>query len=121
LKKFIADNKLEEYIQFLGVLDRKEQLMLMKNALALIQPSLYEGWSTLVEEAKALNKYIILSNLLVHQEQISENCSFFEPYDFEELALQIRKCMNESIVVKAFDYQENIRQYGLDVLEALLD
>ena len=33
-----------------------DQLRLMKESLGVIQPSLFEGWSTVIEDAKALNK-----------------------------------------------------------------
>lgn len=42
---------------------------LMKHAIAIINPSLFEGGSTTVEEAKSLLKVIILSGIPVHREQ----------------------------------------------------
>jgi len=35
----------------------------LQNAKAIIQPSYFEGWSTVIEDAKALNKYLIVSIL----------------------------------------------------------
>ena len=86
LKKYVADNELSENTLFLGFIDRAEQLCLMKNSLAVIQPSLFEGWSTVVEDAKALNKWVILSDIAVHREQIESNVSFFNPRQANELA-----------------------------------
>jgi len=34
-----------------------------------VQPSLFEGWSTVVEDARALGKPIVLSDIPVHLEQ----------------------------------------------------
>lgn len=79
LRKFVQDNGLEKRILFLGFIDRQEQLKLMKASLAIVQPSLFEGWSTVVEDAKALNKFIILSGIPLHREQVQEFCLFFEP------------------------------------------
>ncbi len=86
LKKFIDQNKLNDYILFTGFISRENQLALMDDSLAVIQPSLFEGWSTVVEDAKALSKPILASNLAVHHEQIKMNGLFFEPADFQTLA-----------------------------------
>jgi glycosyltransferase involved in cell wall biosynthesis len=84
--KFVKDSKTEDYVQFLGFIDRNDQLALMKYSKAIIQPSLFEGWSTVVEDAKALNKYILLSDIPLHREQIQINCSFFDPLNFINLS-----------------------------------
>ena len=67
LKKFVTDNNISENVLFLGFIDRKEQLKIMQHSEAVIQPSLFEGWSTVIEDARALNKYIIASDLRVHR------------------------------------------------------
>src|SRR5690606_28476165 len=38
----------------LGIVSRTDLMALMWNAIAVINPSYYEGWSTTVEEAKSL-------------------------------------------------------------------
>jgi glycosyltransferase involved in cell wall biosynthesis len=111
--------QLEENIVFLGLIDRNEQLVLMKNANALIQPSLYEGWSTLVEEAKALNQHIILSDLPVHREQNCLNSYFFDPHNPEELAQKIIYIMEKRPVPVQINYADNIHQFGADMLQVL--
>ena len=70
----------------LGFLDRTEQLIIMKNCEFLIQPSLFEGWGTVVEDAKVLDKHILLSDIPVHREQRNEKCRLFVPDDDEALA-----------------------------------
>jgi len=109
-----------DYVQFLGVLDRREQLFLMKHAVAIVQPSLYEGWSTLVEEAKAMNKFIILSDIPVHKEQIAINCSFFDPANDARLSEIMVECLEENPQTVEIDYGSNIQQFGKDILKALL-
>jgi glycosyltransferase involved in cell wall biosynthesis len=119
LIKYIEEHQLENYIQFLGILERKEQLLLMKHSIALIQPSLYEGWSTLVEEAKALNKFILLSDLPVHREQISVNVSFFNAFDANAISVLMLKELVESSAVIPFNYQEKVKQFGAEILSML--
>jgi glycosyltransferase involved in cell wall biosynthesis len=120
LRNKVNDLKLENYVEFLGVIERNEQIALMKGSLAILQPSLYEGWSTLVEEAKALNKFIILSDLPVHKEQIIKNAVFFDPNNSEMLADLILKQYKSPYLITEMDYSESIKKFGLEILDAFL-
>jgi glycosyltransferase involved in cell wall biosynthesis len=82
---------LSNQIKILGLIPRIDQIQLMRRCLAIIQPSLFEGWSTVVEDAKALGKSIILSNFPVHLEQDPMYGYFFDPHDAEQLAAIIHK------------------------------
>ncbi len=84
--KFIIDQKLQNDIILTGFINREEQLCLMKNSYAVVQPSLFEGWSTVVEDAKRLNKYIFLSDIRVHKEQAPLNSCYFDPLDINNLS-----------------------------------
>lgn len=107
LKQKVLDYQLQNEILFLGFIDRVDQLILMKNAEAVIQPSLFEGWSTVVEDAKALNQTLIVSNIPVHKEQLGDKAYFFNPDDFNELANKI---------VEVIENPENKLKYDLDYL-----
>lgn len=72
LKDFIKNNKLEKNIVILGMLPRDEQIALMRRSLAMLQPSHFEGWSTVVEDARALGKTLLVSDIEVHREQLGE-------------------------------------------------
>lgn len=117
LKQKIVEYKLENEISFLGFIDRKEQLLLMKNADAVIQPSLFEGWSTVVEDAKALNCSLIVSNIEVHKEQLENKAYFFAPNDYNALALQMIEVMNNPFNKLKYDldYFENIKKFAVNV------
>jgi len=58
----------------------------MKKSIAIIQPSLFEGWSTVVEDAKSLGKNIIVSDINVHIEQKDERTVVFPKLDYKELS-----------------------------------
>lgn len=74
----------------LGVIPYNDLVGLMLHAVALINPSRAEGWSTSVEEAKSLGKRIILSNLSVHQEQAPADGIYVDPDDAAALADAMR-------------------------------
>jgi len=86
LHNIISENKLEPYISFLGLIPREDQLLLMKNAKAIIQPSLFEGWSTVIEDARSLQVPVIATDLPVNIEQLDDKGTYFSPHDFNKLA-----------------------------------
>lgn len=115
LKQKVIDYKLENEILFLGFIDRIDQLVLMKNAQAVIQPSLFEGWSTVVEDAKALNQTLIVSNIAVHLEQLGDKGYFFSPNNYNELVQKMIEVINNPTHKLKYDleYIENIKQFAL--------
>ncbi|WP_062344976.1 glycosyltransferase [Novosphingobium sp. CCH12-A3] len=58
---------------------------MMTTTNALLNPSLFEGWSTTVEEAKAIGTPLLLSDIPVHREQAPE-AEFFNSNDALALA-----------------------------------
>ena len=60
---------------------------------ALLNPSRFEGWSTPVEEAKALGTPMALSGLGVHREQVGEAAIFFDAHDADACAEALRAVM----------------------------
>ncbi len=89
----LNDAAVKDSVKVLGFIDRMSQLCIMKNAAFLIQPSLFEGWSTVVEDAKVLNMRMILSDIAVHIEQKNENSILFQKNDPEDLAESINKLL----------------------------
>jgi len=86
LHTLINENNLKSNISLLGVIPREEQLLLMKHSQAVIQPSLFEGWSTVIEDAISLQVPVIASSLPVNIEQLGQVGFYFEPYDYKALA-----------------------------------
>lgn len=119
LKEYITKNELEDNIKFLGFIDRREQLCLLNNAIAVVQPSLFEGWSTVVEDSKALNKFIILSNLNVHKEQITDNVHFFDPLNHKELSEILDKYYKESPKPIKLNYKDDIYKFANRVMDLI--
>jgi glycosyltransferase involved in cell wall biosynthesis len=73
LKAFILDHQLDTTILILGTLPRNEQIALTRRAASVLQPSQFEGWSTVIEDAKTLGKKIVASDIAVHREQLVES------------------------------------------------
>jgi len=116
LRQKIQEWGLTDQVRFLGFMPREDQIVAMREAQAIIQPSRFEGWSTVIEDAKALNQYVIASNLDVHKEQLTRNADFFDPSDFESLAGLLARHWEDRPVVELSDYRRNQREYGINLL-----
>jgi glycosyltransferase involved in cell wall biosynthesis len=83
----VRNANLESRFRVLGLVEYSDVVALMHHAMAVLNPSLFEGWSTPVEEAKAQGKLMILSSLPVHREQAqTHRARFFPPEDADALA-----------------------------------
>jgi glycosyltransferase involved in cell wall biosynthesis len=98
----------------------------MRACTALINPSLSEGWSTTVEEAKSLGVPMLLSDLRVHREQAGDSADYFDPAVAGQLASLIARHEDlpdpsrrdrELEAVAAF--QKRTRQFALDFSETV--
>jgi glycosyltransferase involved in cell wall biosynthesis len=116
LERFVKEQDLEKWVNFLGFIDRKVQLRLAEQAIAYVQPSLFEGWSTTVEDAKCLNQHILLSDIPVHKEQLDYNVTFFNPHSAQDLASKMEKLLTEGIRKEQRDYSQNVRNFGKDIV-----
>lgn len=113
LKEKVKLLNLENNILFLGFIDRAEQLQLMNHAIAVIQPSLFEGWSTVIEDAKSMHQPIVASNLKIHQEQLKHYKSvLFDPTNAEELASFLEAYLKNQPPKMNNDYASDIKTFA---------
>ena len=119
LKNYIKENNLTQYFKFLGFIKREEQLLLMKYSIAIVQPSLFEGWSTVVEDAKALNHSIILSDIPIHREQMEHNCLFFDPLNKKVLKDKLLESINNNLITHKFNIKKEQLQFAENIISIL--
>jgi glycosyltransferase involved in cell wall biosynthesis len=117
IKNLAKELGIEDSVKFLGFIDRNDQIALMKNAQAIIQPSFFEGWSTVVEDAKALNQTIIASDIAVHREQLGDAGNYFDPKSAEALSKLLRRSLDgEHLNQYTADYNTSILNFANDFL-----
>jgi glycosyltransferase involved in cell wall biosynthesis len=102
-------------VRVLGVVPRSDYLQLVRAASVVLQPSLFEGWSSIVEDARAFGKPIALSDIDVHREQDPERGFFFSPRDAQALAKAVNAAAEqgsapEEDALRAQD--ERVREYA---------
>lgn len=86
LLQTIAEVPLRDDVTVLGLVSDDDLADLMRTAAVVIQPSLFEGWSTVVQDCKALGRPVLCSDIAVHREQAPHALGFFDPRSPEALA-----------------------------------
>lgn len=116
LEKLIEAKNVVDEFKVLGIIPHSDLLSLFHYASAIINPSFFEGWSTVVEEAKVLGKSVILSDIAIHKEQNPEFAIYFDPTNAEELALLLSENVDKKTIVSENDSkiaETNFTAYGL--------
>lgn len=125
LQHYLISKNLCKRFVILGHVDYSIVRYLMHLSLAIVNPSFFEGWSTSVEEAKSLNKDLILSDIAVHREQ-APDAHFFDPNSAKSLADTLSsylsqketKCFREN--ESDIDYQKFQEKYANTFYEIVL-
>ena len=82
----VAELGLREQLLYLGVVPRRHVVLLMRQCIAVLNPSLFEGWGYSVAEAAALGKRVIISDIPIHREQDPPDATYVPPDDPSALA-----------------------------------
>ena len=77
LLQSIATAGLNSQVTILGLVSYNDLVNLMRTAALVIQPSRFEGWSTVVQDVVALGRPLLCSDIDVHREQVPKALGFF--------------------------------------------
>ena len=100
--------------RFLGLIPYADLMFLMRGSLAVVNASLFEGWSTTVEEAKAVGVPLLLSDLAVHREQTREGgARYFDPNSPTAIADVLAAAWRDWSQDRALHEVEAARRYGV--------
>jgi glycosyltransferase involved in cell wall biosynthesis len=114
LQSMVRDRQLTENFLFLGNVTKREVAVLMRSAIAVLNPSLSEGWSTTVEEAKSLGARLVLSDIRVHREQTAQQAEYFDPYDSEATAITLERVWRQNTAPPTLEHQQEAAQESLN-------
>jgi glycosyltransferase involved in cell wall biosynthesis len=124
LQQYIRQIGISDIVHILGLIPREDQIQLIRRSLFVIQPSLFEGLSMIVQECQTLGKQIILSDLDVHLEHAYGIC--FERANSHDLCQKILSLLplvhpgpdleqeatvKSSTAVKVKDFAEKFRNF----------
>jgi glycosyltransferase involved in cell wall biosynthesis len=95
LREFIERHELSDQVLMLGVVPRSDYAQLLRGASAVVQPSRFEGWSSTVEDARALGKRLVLSDIPAHREQDPDGALYAPPDDPDAFAEAMRAALDQ--------------------------
>lgn len=90
LKEKVVNMKLEKNILFFGEATDEELSKLYRNALALIMPSLMEGFGLPALEAMENRCLVLASDTAALKETCGDAAIYFDPYDIKDIAQKMR-------------------------------
>ena len=117
LQVYINNENMKDHVRFIGFIPREDQLVIMKQSVAVIQPSLFEGWSTVIEDCKALNQYVLVGDLAVNQEQVNKNVRFFNRHSADDLAEQMDNLLTHPVKTESAPYDESIERFKQNLID----
>jgi glycosyltransferase involved in cell wall biosynthesis len=91
----ISENGVEEQLIVLGMIPADDVFALLRQSIATVNPSLFEGWSTTVEEARSVGKRVLLSDIPVHLEQDPPGATYFDRNNPDDLAQKLYELWRE--------------------------
>ena len=91
IMKKIKKNNLSSHFIFLDKIIYEDVISIMYYSNAILNPSIFEGWSTTVEEGKLLKKRICLSKINTHLEQKPQYANYFDINDYKKLSKYLLK------------------------------
>jgi glycosyltransferase involved in cell wall biosynthesis len=107
LAKIIHDLRLEPHAIFAGDCEDEQLAALFRGSIALVFPSLYEGFGLPPVEAMACGVPVLTSNLCSLPEVVGDAGILIDPYDIEAIANGMRRLVDHS------DLRQTLRQKGL--------
>ncbi len=103
-------------IKFLGFLPKEDQMCLISESKALIQPSMFEGWSTTIEDAISLNKRVLASDLDVNLEQLGTSGIYFRSNDVDDFISKIELINNFPTTIN-YENKKRIEEFAESILK----
>lgn len=96
---------LHERVIFTGEINDEELKYLYKNCKLFVYPSLYEGFGLPPLEALSYGKKVVVSNITVTKEILENNVYYFDPYNEQDIANNIKIALQESINDEQYKYK----------------
>ena len=125
------ENNLSNRVVLTGFVNENELTMLYQNADIFISPSIFEGFGFTPLEAMAAGTAVCVSRSTSHPEVCGDAALYFDPFDVDEIAEQLRKIIHDDTTkqnligrgfenVKRFDWQQSCKQ-TFDLYEKSLE
>lgn len=132
LKEKIEELEIDKRVHFLGYISKTDQINIMKNCIAVLQPTLFEGGpgGGAVYNAISIGIPSIVSDIPINLEiKNEENIVFFKAGNSDDMTSKIieilnsnyKKTANNSLILKAQKRKEKLANKLLDVINYALE
>ena len=127
-KNLVSRFKAKKQVVFKGYLDDQKLISLYQQSMALVQPSLSEGFGLTGIEAMASKTPVLASNIEVFKEIYQDAAIFFDPKDCEDFAQKVKeleyasrsKIIKKGIAVaKQYSWQKMAQQTYQEYLKLI--
>lgn len=100
LMSYLKDSRIDDRVLFLGFIPKRDQIAIMCRAIAVIQPTLFEGnpGGGIAYNAVSMNVPIVLSDIPVNKELKGDNIYFFKKSDYADLSAKMEELIKENKV-----------------------
>jgi len=92
----LSDWGISDQVIYLGVVPHEHVLLLIRQSICVINPSLFEGGGYSIDEARSVGKRVLLSDIAPHREQSPPRAIYFDPLDGEEFTGKLEQIWNEA-------------------------
>jgi glycosyltransferase involved in cell wall biosynthesis len=106
----VSEMDIRDRVIYLGMVPRDHLLMLMRQSICVVNPSLFEGWGMTVDEARSIGKRLLVSDIPAHRFQDPPDAVYFNPEDPEALAGQMAGIWSETGPGPDIRMEEEARQ-----------
>ena len=127
-KKLVSRFKAKKQVIFKGYLDDQKLINLYQESMALVQPSLSEGFGLTGIEAMASKTPVLASNIDVFKEIYQDAAIFFDPKDCQDFADKVKELEYASrsqiikkgvAVAKQYSWQKMAKQTYQEYLKLI--
>lgn len=87
---------LREHVICLGEIPYEHVLLLIRQCICVLNPSLFEGWGSTVDEARSVGKRVLISDIPAHREQSLVEAVYFQSDSTEDLLNKMKLIWEET-------------------------
>jgi glycosyltransferase involved in cell wall biosynthesis len=116
MRKLVARYKVKRQVKFMGYVPDEKLIKIYQNSMALVQPSLSEGFGLTGIEAMASGTAVLASNIPIFKEIYQDSAFYFDPKDPDSFLSALEKLKfskREDIISKNLNFAKKYRWQDL--------
>ena len=91
----LSRDGMDAQVRFLGVVPRAHHIAILRGAICILQPSIFEGWGLAVADAKSLAKPVLASDIGAHREQQHPHARYLPAREPEAWAAAMAEALGQ--------------------------